>query len=67
MSLSDTSAEYLGVVGKATPPLAVSSVAAAGFTLQDWVLIATLLYTIIQATLLLPKLYRMIRDLLNGR
>lgn len=50
-------------VGKASPPLAVSGVVAAGWTLQDWVLLATLLYTVIQIVL---TIYKFIRGRNNG-
>lgn len=49
MSLASDSGEYLAAAGKATPPLAVSGVMAAGWTLQDWVMVATLIYTGLQA------------------
>lgn len=55
MSLSDASGEYVVAVGKASPPLAVTSVAAAGWTLSDYVLIATLIYTLLQIALLIRK------------
>jgi hypothetical protein len=44
---------------RASPPVAVSSAALAGVTLQDWVLLATLVYTLINIALLLrDKVYR---------
>ncbi len=42
-------------LGKASPPLAVSASAAVGLTLQDWVLIATLVYTVMQGAYLVYK------------
>lgn len=50
--------EYLSAIGKASPPLAVSGATAAGMTLQDWVLVATLAYTILQAAYLIYKILR---------
>lgn len=64
MSLSDTSGEYIAAVGKASPPLAVTSVAAAGWTLQDWVLICTILYTVLQMSVLVYNTF--IKPRLNG-
>ena len=55
MSLSDTSGEYIAAVGKASPPLAVTSVAAAGYSLQDWMFIVTILYTLLQGSVLIYK------------
>lgn len=50
--------EYAGAVGKAAPPIAVSTAAIAGLSLQDWVLIATLAYTLLQIALLIRKFFR---------
>lgn len=47
---------------KATPPVAVALAGHfAGMTLQDWVLIATLVYVVLQAGHLLWKWYREIK------
>lgn len=62
MSLSDASGEYIVAAGKASPPLAVTSVAAAGYTLQDWVLVATLAYTLLQMASLIHKFFKDRRD-----
>lgn len=56
--------QILAAVGKASPPIAVSTAAASGFSLQDWVLIATLVYT---ALLTVHLLYKFARDLRGGR
>ena len=37
-----------------------------GLTLQDWVAIVTIAYVILQAGLLVPKYWRMIRGWHNG-
>lgn len=50
--------EYAGAVGKAAPPIAVSTAAIAGLSLQDWVLVATLAYTLLQIALLIRKFIR---------
>lgn len=55
MSLSDTATEYVVAAGRASPPLAVTGAAAAGWGLQDWVLIATLIYTVLQIAVLVRK------------
>lgn len=43
-------------VAKASPPVAVSGLTLVGVQLQDWLIIATLIYTVIQIIILLPKL-----------
>lgn len=50
--------EYAGAAGKAAPPIAVSTAAIAGLSLQDWVLAATLAYTLLQIALLLRKFFK---------
>jgi hypothetical protein len=50
--------EAFAALAKASPPLAVSATAAVGWTLQDWVLIATLVYTLMQAAYLVYKFVR---------
>lgn len=48
----------MGVVvsaAKTAPPVAVSLFTLVGHPLQDWVLMATLVYTILQIILLWPK------------
>jgi len=56
--LAEGGGEYTAALGKATPPLAVSASAIAGLSLQDWVLIATLVYTVLQTALLVWKFLR---------
>ena len=41
---------------KTSPPIIVTGVTLAGVQLQDWLIIATILYTVIQIIILLPKL-----------
>lgn len=55
MSLTETSGEYIVAAGKASPPLAVTGMGAAGYGLQEWVLIATLVYTVLQIAVLIRK------------
>ena len=43
-------------VAKTFPPIAVSGLTLAGVQLQDWLIMATLLYTVIQIIIALPKL-----------
>jgi hypothetical protein len=45
--------EYITAVTKASPPVAVTGISLAGVSLNEWVLIATLLYTILQISFLL--------------
>lgn len=53
MSLQSHAGEYAAAAGKASPPLVVSGAAVAGVSLQDWVLTATLVYTVLQIGLLI--------------
>lgn len=46
-------AEYTAAAGKASPPIFVSGAAVAGISLQEWVLTATLVYTVLQTALLI--------------
>ena len=41
---------------KTSPPIIVTGVTLAGVQLQDWLIMATILYTLIQIIILLPKL-----------
>lgn len=54
--------EYFAAVGKASPPIVVSSAAAAGLSLQEWVFVATLLYTVLQIGLLIYNFVTRDRD-----
>lgn len=49
-------------VAKASPPVAVSGLTLAGVQLQDWLIIATLIYTVIQIVILLPKLKQSLEE-----
>ncbi|WP_299307852.1 hypothetical protein [uncultured Croceicoccus sp.] len=62
--LSEGAGDYVTAFGKAAPPIAVSGVTAAGMSLQDWVLVATLVYTIAQTAHLI---YRFVRDHRNAK
>lgn len=52
-------AEVGAVTAKITPPVVVSGMVIAGYTLQDWLIVLTIIYTVIQIVLLLPKLLQM--------
>lgn len=41
---------------KVSPPVIVSGLTVAGVQLQDWLIMATILYTVIQIIIALPKL-----------
>jgi hypothetical protein len=41
---------------KTSPPVLVSGLTLAGVQLQDWLIMATILYTVIQIIIALPKL-----------
>jgi hypothetical protein len=58
VALPDQAGEYFAAAGKASPPVAIIGITEAGVTLQDWVLIATLLYTLLQISLLAWKTYK---------
>ena len=54
-------AEVGAVTAKVTPPVVVSGMVVAGYPLQDWLIVLTIIYTVIQIVLLLPKLWQMWR------
>ena len=41
---------------KTSPPIIVTGMTLAGIQLQDWLIMATILYTVIQIIIALPKL-----------
>jgi len=43
-------------VAKVSPPVIVSGLTVTGVQLQDWLIMVTLLYTVIQIIIALPKL-----------
>lgn len=43
----------MGAAGKLSPPIGVAAASVAGMSLQDWVLAATLLYTVLMIAKLL--------------
>ena len=43
---------------KTSPPIIVTGMTVAGIQLQDWLIMATILYTVIQIIIALPKLKR---------
>lgn len=47
---------------KASPPVVVSGLTLAGVQLQDWLIMATILYTVIQIVILLPKLKQSFKE-----
>jgi len=55
MESTDLTQEVSNAGAKLLPPAVVSVVSASGYTLQDWVFIATIGYLLIQATHLLWK------------
>lgn len=58
MNLESHATEYAVAAGKASPPVVVSGAAVAGISLQDWVLTATLVYTVLQIGLLIYNLMK---------
>ncbi len=47
---------------KTSPPVVVSGLTLAGVQLQDWLIMATLLYTVIQIIIALPKLKQSFKE-----
>ena len=56
--MTQIQSEYAAAVYKITPGVAVTTATIAGVTLQEWVLIATLIYTVLQTALLIKKWWR---------
>ena len=52
-------------VAKTSPPVIVSGLTLAGVQLQDWLIMATLLYTVIQIIIALPKLKQSLKEWRN--
>ena len=52
-------------VAKASPPIAVSGLTLSGVQLQDWLIMTTLLYTVIQIIIALPKLKSLFKEWRN--
>ena len=52
-------AEVGAVTAKITPPVVASGMVIAGYPLQDWLIVLTIIYTVIQIVLLIPKLRQM--------
>lgn len=53
MTFESNGGEIAASAGKLSPPLAVAGAAIGGIPLQDWVLIATLVYTVLQIGVLI--------------
>ena len=49
-------------VAKTSPPVVVSGLTLTGVQLQDWLIMATILYTVIQIIILLPKLKQSFKE-----
>ena len=67
-NLADSQQHFDGVsvaVAKASPPIAVSGLTLAGVQLQDWLIMATLLYTVILILIALPKLKQSFKEWRN--
>ena len=58
-------AQHIAAVGvvtaKIAPPVVVSGMVVAGHPIQDWLIVLTIIYTVIQIVLLIPKLRQMWR------
>jgi len=49
-------------VAKVSPPVIVSGLTVTGVQLEDWLIMATLLYTVIQIIIALPKLKQSFKE-----
>ena len=47
---------------KTSPPIIVTGMTVAGVQLQDWLIMATILYTVIQIIIELPKLKQSFKE-----
>ena len=47
---------------KTSPPLIVTGMTLAGIQLQDWLIMATILYTVIQIIIALPELKKSLKE-----
>ena len=53
-------AAEVGIVSvKVAPPVVVSGMVVVGYPIQDWLIVLTIIYTVIQIVLLMPKLHKM--------
>ena len=50
---------------KTSPPIIVTGVTLAGVQLQDWLIMVTILYTVIQIIIALPKLKQSFKEWRN--
>ena len=50
---------------KTSPPIIVTGMTVAGIQLQDWLIMATILYTVIQIIIALPKLKQLFNEWRN--
>jgi disulfide bond formation protein DsbB len=66
VSLASTSNEIAGEVVKASPPVAVVGASFIGMALQDWLIAATIFYTITQTVMLIRKLVKDVRGSRTG-
>ena len=62
MTTEHHAGEVAAAAVKASPPLAISGMYLAGYSLQDWLVLATLVYTVLQILLLLPKFHKQYKD-----
>lgn len=62
MTLPTTGGEYIAAAGKASPAITVAVATVSGLALQDWVLAATLFYTVLQTVLLIYNFFKARRN-----
>ncbi|HMO74586.1 MAG TPA: hypothetical protein PKD99_02210 [Sphingopyxis sp.] len=66
MNMETHGGDIAVAVGKTSPPLTVAGAAIAGVPLQDWVLIATLIYTVLQIAVLVQGFLKKRRAARDG-
>lgn len=59
----DLASDAISALAKSSPPVAIGGATAAGFTLQDWVMILTMIYVVLQ---ILYLGFKFARDLRRG-
>jgi hypothetical protein len=64
-NLADSHQHFEGVsmaAAKVSPPVVVSGLTLTGVQLQDWLVMVTILYTVIQIIIALPKLKKSLKE-----
>lgn len=62
--MEPTTDSYIAIMSKAAPSITVTGITLAGFGLQDWVFILTIVYTLMTIG---QMAYKWLMGLINGR